>query len=94
MIRVVLADDHTVVRAGLREILKAAGDIEVVGEAAIKVNPYDVREIAQAIRKLLDDKELRREMAARGLKRVNEFSWEKGAMEILKLYKQVVGKET
>ena len=34
MIRVVLADDHPVVRAGLREILEAAGDIEVIGEAA------------------------------------------------------------
>ena len=34
MIRVVLADDHTVVRAGLRHILEGAGDIEVIGEAA------------------------------------------------------------
>ena len=34
MIRVVLVDDHPVVRAGLREILEAAGDVEVIGEAA------------------------------------------------------------
>lgn len=34
MIRVLLADDHAVVRAGLREILIATGDIEIVGEAA------------------------------------------------------------
>jgi DNA-binding NarL/FixJ family response regulator len=33
MIRVVLADDHTIVRTGLREILADTGDIEVVGEA-------------------------------------------------------------
>lgn len=32
-IRVVLADDHSVVRAGLRAILGAAKDIEVIGEA-------------------------------------------------------------
>ena len=32
-IRVVLADDHAVVRAGLRAVLGAAPDIEVVGEA-------------------------------------------------------------
>jgi len=33
LIRVVLADDHAVVRAGLRAVLSAAPDIEVVGEA-------------------------------------------------------------
>jgi DNA-binding NarL/FixJ family response regulator len=34
MIRVVLADDQSVVRTGFRVILELAGDIEVVGEAA------------------------------------------------------------
>lgn len=34
MIRVLLADDHPVVRAGLRQILAEAPDITVVGEAA------------------------------------------------------------
>lgn len=33
LIRVVLADDHTVVRAGLRAVLGSAKDIEVIGEA-------------------------------------------------------------
>jgi DNA-binding NarL/FixJ family response regulator len=33
IIKVVLADDHTVVRAGLRAVLGAAKDIQVVGEA-------------------------------------------------------------
>ncbi len=33
LIRVVLADDHAVVRAGLRAVLGAAADITVVGEA-------------------------------------------------------------
>lgn len=33
MIRVVLADDHSVVRAGLKAVLSAARDIEVVAEA-------------------------------------------------------------
>jgi len=33
-IRVVLVDDHAVVRSGLRAVLGGAGDIEVVGEAA------------------------------------------------------------
>lgn len=33
VIRVVLADDHAVVRAGLRAVLSGARDIEVIGEA-------------------------------------------------------------
>lgn len=33
-IRVLLADDHAVLRAGLRALLNAEGDMEVVGEAA------------------------------------------------------------
>ena len=33
MIRVVLAEDHAVVRAGLERLLATAGDIEVVGQA-------------------------------------------------------------
>jgi len=32
MIRVLIVDDHSVVRFGLRHILESAGDIEVVGE--------------------------------------------------------------
>lgn len=33
MIRVFLADDHAIVRAGLKELLTGTGDIEIVGEA-------------------------------------------------------------
>jgi DNA-binding NarL/FixJ family response regulator len=34
MIRVLIADDHAIVREGLRQILEHAGDFEIVGEAA------------------------------------------------------------
>ena len=33
-LRVLLADDHTLVRAGLRKLLESIPDVEVVGEAA------------------------------------------------------------
>jgi len=33
MIRVIIADDHTIVREGLKQLLGAAADLEVVGEA-------------------------------------------------------------
>jgi DNA-binding NarL/FixJ family response regulator len=49
-IRVLLADDHEIVRDGLKRILAAAGDLEVAGEAAsgdealalVRANDYDV----------------------------------------------------
>ena len=45
MIRVLLADDHAVVRAGLREILSGTGDISVAGEAT---NGHEVLERIRA----------------------------------------------
>ncbi len=35
VIRVFLLDDHEVVRRGLRELVEAEGDIEVVGESGV-----------------------------------------------------------
>lgn len=51
MIRVVLADDHKIVRAGIRNILQQAGDIEVVaeaedGEMAIKLIAEQMPDVA------------------------------------------------
>jgi two-component system response regulator NreC len=43
-IRVVLVDDHAVVRAGLRRVLEAESDIEVVGEASsVREGVFEVR---------------------------------------------------
>ncbi len=50
MIRVLVADDHKIVRDGLKRILAASADIQVAGEAAsgdealalVKQNDYDV----------------------------------------------------
>ncbi|HEY4304923.1 MAG TPA: response regulator transcription factor [Gemmatimonadaceae bacterium] len=44
MIRVIIADDHAVVRAGLRAVLGAAKDIEVIGEAKTGVEAVTMTE--------------------------------------------------
>jgi two-component system response regulator NreC len=46
-IRLLLADDHAVLRAGLRMLLGAQADIEIVGEAA---NGVEVSRLAAALR--------------------------------------------
>jgi len=48
-IRVLLADDHTVVRQGLRALLAAEEDIEIIGEAE------NGRQALQLVKKLLPD---------------------------------------
>jgi DNA-binding NarL/FixJ family response regulator len=49
MIRILLADDHSIVRAGLRRIIEDSGDIEVVAEAA------DGHEAVQKVHETLPD---------------------------------------
>lgn len=49
MIKVLLADDHSIVRAGLRRLVEECEDMEVVGEAA------DGREAIHKIRELRPD---------------------------------------
>jgi two-component system response regulator NreC len=46
-IRILLADDHTILRQGLKLILSSQPDLEVVGEAA---NGHEVVQLAQELR--------------------------------------------
>jgi len=48
-IRVLIADDHTLVRDGIRSLLALVADIEIVGEAA------DGREAVEKVRRLMPD---------------------------------------
>ncbi len=50
---------------------------EVVGEAAIQVDPRDIQGYASAVKGLLQDPELRKNMIARGLGRAENFHWNK-----------------
>ena len=52
---------------------------EVGGGAALYVNPESVEEIAGAVLKILNDKDLKERQMALGLERVKNFSWEKTA---------------
>jgi glycosyltransferase involved in cell wall biosynthesis len=53
--------------------------LEVLGDAGLLVSPYDVDEIAQQIRLLVEDSALRRELKERGLSRATKFSWDQTA---------------
>jgi len=63
---------------------------EVVGNAAILVDPYDPDSIAEGMRQALSDSDLRAELIARGLAKVREYSWELSVARIREVYEEVM----
>ncbi|MDY0302705.1 MAG: glycosyltransferase family 1 protein, partial [Candidatus Moranbacteria bacterium] len=63
---------------------------EISGEAGYFINPINTEEMSEAILKFSQDSDLRRELRERGLKRAEDFSWEKTARETLKIYKKLI----
>jgi glycosyltransferase involved in cell wall biosynthesis len=61
---------------------------EVVGDAAVLVNPENVFDIARGIKQALIDEELRRELVARGRRQASLFSWDRAADRVLEVYRQ------
>lgn len=62
---------------------------EVVGDAGLQVDPFDVSAIARAIDQLINYPELRKELSVKGLKRAELFDWRETARQTLKIYEQV-----
>jgi len=58
---------------------------EVVGDAGILVDPYDVEALADAMQRVASDAELRAGMISRGLERAKLYSWDKTAGQILQI---------
>jgi glycosyltransferase involved in cell wall biosynthesis len=63
---------------------------EVVGDAAILVDPLDAAAIAEAMRRVLSDPALRAEMSRKGLARTAEFSWERSVRRVHEIYFEVL----
>jgi glycosyltransferase involved in cell wall biosynthesis len=64
---------------------------EVVGNAAVLVNPENVFEIMRALHKVLLDQALRDRMKERGYQQASRFSWEKSVRRIMEVYREVCG---
>jgi glycosyltransferase involved in cell wall biosynthesis len=54
---------------------------EVAGEAALLVNPYEIKEIAAAMAEVGKDAQLRSHLSRLSLERASQFSWKKTAGE-------------
>jgi len=62
---------------------------EVVGNAAVLVNPENVFEIMRALRRVLMDRALRDRMKERGYQQAARFSWETSVRRILEVYGEI-----
>jgi glycosyltransferase involved in cell wall biosynthesis len=67
---------------------------EVVGDAAVLVDPYSAASIADGIQQVLGDADLRRSLAARGLARAREFSWDTSIRRVHEVYMDVAAQST
>ena len=65
---------------------------EVVGDAAVMVNPENVFEMMRALQSVLLDQPLRERLRQRGYEQVKKFSWDASAAKILAGYEAVAGK--
>ena len=65
---------------------------EVAGEGAFFTDGYDVASIASALKKVLNDENIQKELTQKGLENVKRFSWKKTAEETIGVYRDVLSK--
>jgi glycosyltransferase involved in cell wall biosynthesis len=76
--------------AGVPVVTTSAGAVpEVVGDAAVLVEPDDADALAGALHRVLTDDHVRRDLVARGHARHAGFSWTRTVDELLDLYRKV-----
>jgi glycosyltransferase involved in cell wall biosynthesis len=64
---------------------------EVVGDAGVLVDPFDVKALAAAIEKVVSDSTLRAKLSLQGLARAKLFDWRETARQTLAVYRKAAG---
>jgi glycosyltransferase involved in cell wall biosynthesis len=64
---------------------------EVVGDAAVLIDPMDSGAIADAMARVLGDGSLRTDLIRRGYERVQMFSWERSVARVRDVYVELAG---
>jgi glycosyltransferase involved in cell wall biosynthesis len=77
---------------GIPIISTQCGSIpEVVGDSAILVSPHDFVELSNALAKLIDDAELRKNLRIKGIKRAKLlYDSNKTSLKLNKIYKNLL----
>jgi glycosyltransferase involved in cell wall biosynthesis len=61
---------------------------EVVGDAALMIDPFDVDAMAVAIKRVITDSDFRSGLRAKGLERAKQFDWKDTARQTLAVYER------
>ena len=62
---------------------------ELIGDAGLLADPTDTADIAEAMSRLSEDQNLRREMARKGYERAKRFTWERAAQKVMQVFSEV-----
>lgn len=62
---------------------------EIAQEAAILVDPHDVRQLSEAIEKVLKDKDLQQDLIEKGQRNIERFNWDRSAQKLLDIFHEV-----
>jgi alpha-1,3-rhamnosyl/mannosyltransferase len=65
---------------------------EIVGDAAMSLDPEDEGAWVAALTEVLKNEDLRAELRTKGLEQANKFSWQKTARETLDVYQSVLSR--
>ncbi len=63
---------------------------EITAGAALLIDPSSVKEMIEALGKILSDKAFRKDLKEKGIKRAKFFSWDKCAIDTLQIYKEAI----
>jgi alpha-1,3-rhamnosyl/mannosyltransferase len=63
---------------------------EVLGDACLAVDPFDIEALARGMEAVLCDERLAARLQRRGLVRARRFSWEQAARQTLAVYREVL----
>jgi glycosyltransferase involved in cell wall biosynthesis len=63
---------------------------EVGGNAVLQFDPFDPDDIAEKIKTVLDNADLRKDMISKGQERLKLFSWENTAIKLIGVFKKAV----
>lgn len=67
---------------------------EVAGEAALKINPENISELASAIERVLNDKKMQEAMGNKGKIQAASFSWQQTAEQTMQIFNELDTKIT
>ena len=63
---------------------------EILGDAALYFDPYDVSDIAAKMEDISKDEALRKKLISKGLEQVKKYSWEECAKKTLEAYQKLL----